>query len=108
MLEGAAQILEHTNCLASGGVWLLFAATVNTPTVSMSLPAPAHCRSPGSELEPYPKDLRLKQAPLSNGVVWACDSPCSKVCTYCRRPCSFGNLTSAELPPPNPDTALST
>lgn len=23
MLEGAVQILEHTNCLANGGAWLL-------------------------------------------------------------------------------------
>lgn len=39
MLEGAAQILERTNCLASGGVWLLFVSPVHTPTDTTSRPA---------------------------------------------------------------------
>lgn len=46
MLEGAAQILEHTNCLDSGGVCLLSASPVHTLSVAIPLPAPAHCRSP--------------------------------------------------------------
>lgn len=40
MLEGAAQILEHTNCLASGGGWLPLASPEHTPTITVSLPAP--------------------------------------------------------------------
>lgn len=42
MLEGAAQILEHTNCPASGGAWLLTAAPTHTPTVNClpSCPSP--------------------------------------------------------------------
>ena len=59
MLEGAAQILAYTNCLASGGAWLLPAAPVHTPTVNVSLPALPHCRHPESGLEPSPKELEV-------------------------------------------------
>ena len=45
MLEGAAQILARTNSLASGGAWLLPAAPVHTPTVTVSLPAPPPLRA---------------------------------------------------------------
>jgi hypothetical protein len=42
MLEGAAQILERTNCLAIGGAWLLpaFPAQIPTVTVSSTSPSP--------------------------------------------------------------------
>lgn len=41
MLEGAAQILEHTNCRTSGGAWLVTAAPTHTPTVNCLISCPS-------------------------------------------------------------------
>lgn len=70
MLEGAAQILAHTNCLASGGAWLLPAAPVHTPTVNVSLPVLPHCRHPESGLELSPKELEVAESQADTPLKW--------------------------------------
>lgn len=68
MLEEAARILERTNCLASGGAWLLLAAPAHTPTVTVLLPAPPHRRHFQSALEPSPKELVGAEAQANSPV----------------------------------------
>lgn len=71
MLEGAAQILEHTNCLGSGGVCLLPCSPCAHPQCYCLCLHFPHCRHPESGLEPSPKELEGAEAqaesPLKRG-----------------------------------------